>query len=216
MDFRRQGRGFRNRQDGERHLPRSLAVAVGRHYGKERGLAATGERGAIHRVLGALHAHGMSGALAAGRGALHVPVSRRRLLQMAPSRPALRRSRSSALRCGSRTARWRSKPARSRSRTSYETARARSLAMDRRPVGHCRVDRPAAKHLVPHDARWWYIFGSATMVAFIVQVVTGVALASPTSPRPRKPTRHWTSSPTTRRSAVSCAACITLARPPWC
>ena len=36
---------------------------------------------------------------------------------------------------------------------------------------------PAAKHLVPHDARWWYIFGSATMVAFIVQVVTGVALA---------------------------------------
>jgi ubiquinol-cytochrome c reductase cytochrome b subunit len=36
---------------------------------------------------------------------------------------------------------------------------------------------PAAKHLVPHDARWWYTFGSATMVAFIVQVVTGVALS---------------------------------------
>jgi ubiquinol-cytochrome c reductase cytochrome b subunit len=35
---------------------------------------------------------------------------------------------------------------------------------------------PAAKHLVPHDARWWYTFGSATLVAFIVQVVTGVAL----------------------------------------
>ena len=36
---------------------------------------------------------------------------------------------------------------------------------------------PAAKHLVPHDARCWYTFGSATMVAFIVQVVTGVALS---------------------------------------
>jgi ubiquinol-cytochrome c reductase cytochrome b subunit len=36
---------------------------------------------------------------------------------------------------------------------------------------------PAAKHLVPHDARWWYVFGSATLLAFIVQVVTGVALS---------------------------------------
>jgi ubiquinol-cytochrome c reductase cytochrome b subunit len=36
---------------------------------------------------------------------------------------------------------------------------------------------PSMKHLVPHDAGWWYVFGSATMVAFIVQVVTGVALA---------------------------------------
>lgn len=36
---------------------------------------------------------------------------------------------------------------------------------------------PSAKHLVPHDAGWWYVFGSATLVAFVVQVVTGVALA---------------------------------------
>jgi len=36
---------------------------------------------------------------------------------------------------------------------------------------------PSMKHLVPHDAGWWYVFGSATMVALIVQVVTGVALA---------------------------------------
>jgi ubiquinol-cytochrome c reductase cytochrome b subunit len=36
---------------------------------------------------------------------------------------------------------------------------------------------PAARHLVPPDAGWWYVFGSATLCAFVVQVVTGVALA---------------------------------------
>ncbi len=33
------------------------------------------------------------------------------------------------------------------------------------------------KHIAPEDSKWWYVFGSATLVAFIVQVATGVALA---------------------------------------
>jgi ubiquinol-cytochrome c reductase cytochrome b subunit len=33
------------------------------------------------------------------------------------------------------------------------------------------------KHIAPQDSKWWYVFGTATMIAFIVQVATGVALA---------------------------------------
>jgi len=44
-------------------------------------------------------------------------------------------------------------------------------------VGISDLVGPAMSHLVPRDAKWWYVFGSATMLAFIVQVVTGVALA---------------------------------------
>jgi ubiquinol-cytochrome c reductase cytochrome b subunit len=44
-------------------------------------------------------------------------------------------------------------------------------------VGITDLVGPAMNHLVPRDSKWWYVFGSATMLAFIVQVVTGVALA---------------------------------------
>jgi len=35
-----------------------------------------------------------------------------------------------------------------------------------------------AKHPVPPDTGWWYVFGSATVVAFMIQVVTGMVLAT--------------------------------------
>jgi len=36
---------------------------------------------------------------------------------------------------------------------------------------------PLAKHLVPKDAKWAYVFGSATLFCFMLQVITGVALS---------------------------------------
>ena len=36
---------------------------------------------------------------------------------------------------------------------------------------------PLAKHPVPPGSKWAYVFGSATLFAFILQVVTGVAFA---------------------------------------
>jgi ubiquinol-cytochrome c reductase cytochrome b subunit len=44
-------------------------------------------------------------------------------------------------------------------------------------VGFTETFGPMVTHLVPRKARWWYVFGSATLFAFMIQVLTGVALA---------------------------------------
>src|SRR5690349_10971323 len=36
---------------------------------------------------------------------------------------------------------------------------------------------PMLKHPVPPGAKWSYVFGSATLFCFVIQVVTGVGLA---------------------------------------
>jgi ubiquinol-cytochrome c reductase cytochrome b subunit len=45
-------------------------------------------------------------------------------------------------------------------------------------AGISRILRPIAGHLVPPHTGWMYVFGSATLVAFIIQVVTGIVLAT--------------------------------------
>lgn len=44
--------------------------------------------------------------------------------------------------------------------------------------GFSALVKPIADHPVPRGSRWAYVFGSATLAAFLVQVVTGIALAT--------------------------------------
>src|SRR5579885_1636433 len=51
-------------------------------------------------------------------------------------------------------------------------------------LGISRVILPVIEHPVPRGVDWWYVFGSATLVAFIFQIITGVALAMAYVPAP--------------------------------
>jgi ubiquinol-cytochrome c reductase cytochrome b subunit len=51
-------------------------------------------------------------------------------------------------------------------------------------TGLVGVTRRVMQHPVPRGATWWYVFGSATLLAFIIQVVTGIVLAAMYVPAP--------------------------------
>ena len=65
---------------------------------------------------------------------------------------------------------------------------------------------------VPGDTNWFHTLGSATLTAFIVQLVTGVILAMYYKPSPRRHTARSSTSPTTSRSAGWSAGCTAGAR----
>jgi ubiquinol-cytochrome c reductase cytochrome b subunit len=44
-------------------------------------------------------------------------------------------------------------------------------------LGLYNLLHPIMVHPVPRGARWWYVFGSATLLAFVVQVLSGITLA---------------------------------------
>src|ERR1043166_5107659 len=58
------------------------------------------------------------------------------------------------------------------------------LAWFDRRLGFSKAVLPIIQHPVPKNVNWWYVFGSATLVAFAVQIVTGVALAFTYVPAP--------------------------------
>jgi len=51
-------------------------------------------------------------------------------------------------------------------------------------LGISQVVLPVIAHPVPRGVDWWYVFGSATLAAFIFQIITGVALAMAYVPAP--------------------------------
>jgi len=51
-------------------------------------------------------------------------------------------------------------------------------------LGFSSTIMPIVRHPVPRSVNWWYVTGSATLMAFILQVVTGVALATNYVPAP--------------------------------
>src|SRR6201981_2414642 len=113
----------------------------------------------------------MPGALARRRGIVHVPLSWRRLLRIR------HRGRGVSLRCAG--CKWRSANE-TGDRSDFHHAVIKLFKtiwkwLDDR-LGISVLISPAL-HIAPQDAKWWYVFGSATLVAFIVQVVSGVALA---------------------------------------
>jgi ubiquinol-cytochrome c reductase cytochrome b subunit len=55
--------------------------------------------------------------------------------------------------------------------------------LDKR-LGISAVFLPILRHPVPRTVNWWYVFGSSLLVVFVVQVVTGVALAFSYVPSP--------------------------------
>src|SRR5258706_8350355 len=44
-------------------------------------------------------------------------------------------------------------------------------------TGASQTIAPLMNHIVPRNARWWYVFGSAALCCFMMQVVTGIGLA---------------------------------------
>src|SRR5262249_445418 len=128
----------------------------------------------------------MSCTLAPRSQSVHVSLSRRGLLRRRPS--SGRTAAEAAVQVPGSGSRRSSRDTDSRRpyRMRIETTGARVIrklikdlidAFEER-TGLLKMMADMAEHPVPPDTGWWYVFGSATLVAFVIQVVTGIALST--------------------------------------
>src|SRR5438552_7299026 len=126
----------------------------------------------------------MSGAVVRPVTPVHVSVPRRRVLRGRLAR--LRAAAARLVRVRISRPRWRALGARRTAADTLETGvSARGLGPVRSTLGWLEeraglggAIAPALDHPVPRStASWWYVFGSATLALFVLQVVTGICLA---------------------------------------
>src|SRR5256886_2331353 len=126
----------------------------------------------------------MSGAVVRPVTPVHVSVPRRRVLRGRLAR--LRAAAAWLVRVRIPRPRWRALGARRTAADTLETGvSARGLGPVRSTLGWLEeraglggAIAPALDHPVPRStASWWYVFGSATLALFVLQVVTGICLA---------------------------------------
>src|SRR5262245_55146481 len=167
--------------DAPRDLPKSLLAAVGRRD-REHPVLGTPDLGRpVPGLRDQLHPSRLPRALVPGLGAVHVPVSRRRLLCRRPARVGTPAAPALPVRSQDREraalgARWTDSHAVGIGVMGF--LRTIGEWLDQR-LGLGEPLAEVATHRVPRDtASWWYVFGSATLVCFVVQVVTGICLAT--------------------------------------
>src|SRR5256884_2265350 len=126
----------------------------------------------------------MSGALVCAVTSIHVPVPRRCVLRGRPSRLGATAARLVRIRIS--RPRWRALGARRTAADALETgvsgngfAPVRStLRWLEEGAGLGGAVTPVLEHAVPRStASWWYVFGSATLALFVLQIATGICLA---------------------------------------
>src|SRR5262245_5992383 len=150
-------------------------------------LGAANRRRAVPGVRRELCAPRMPGSLVSAIGSLHVPVPRRRVLPRWFTR--VRTAGARALRISDQNRARRHRDSRRRAADPWAERRTRSGETAMRVINaiHEWVDhrlqlaapiRDAVEHPVPRNtASWWYVFGSAALVVFCLQLATGVLLA---------------------------------------
>src|SRR3984957_8522966 len=128
----------------------------------------------------------MSGAMVRRIGIIHVPMPRRRILLGRQARFGTSAAPALSIQIQGRSRqtldiRRRVADAR-RAASMIERLKALGRWFDARlKIGDTITE--VAEHPVPRSsASWWYIFGSATLVVFILQVVTGICLATVYTP----------------------------------